>query len=185
MVAALAERDFDRAVYFLAGSRTALQDSAPMFSMLATMQVASFRTFRQFTEGASAIQSRNYKLVESLCRTPDQARMDSSAYFSVPDVRLRVGQFTTLDDAYREVCASAGVSEQDRGRLAEAMAGFAHALLRWRNTHYRLAVRMLGTATGTGYTEGTPYLAAVRTIPVFQTVDLTPDLSGDETAKTG
>jgi len=185
VVSALGERDFDRAVHFLTGSRTALQDSAPMFSMLATMQVESFRTFRQFTEGASAIQSRNYKLVESLCRRPDQARVDSSAFFSVPEVRMRVDQFMTLDDAYREACAADGVSEQDRDRLAEAMTDFAHALLRWRNTHYRLAVRMLGTATGTGYTEGTPYLAAVRNIPVFQTVDLAPDLSGDETAKTG
>lgn len=47
------------------------------------------------------------------------------------------------------------------------MTGFAQALQRWRGTHYRLAVRMLGEATGTGYTEGTPYLDSVRDIPVF------------------
>ncbi|WP_433260861.1 hypothetical protein ACQPZF_25285 [Actinosynnema sp. CS-041913] len=181
-VAALAGRDFDRAVHFLDSSRTALQGAGPMFSMLATMQIESFRTFRQFTEGASAIQSRNYKLVESLCRTPDRERLDSSAFHSVPDVRLRVetGQNTTLDDAYREVRAAGDVSSADRERVAEAMRGFARAMLRWRNTHYRLAVRMLGDATGTGYTEGTPYLAASRSIPVFRTVEAL----GDEAAKT-
>ena len=64
------------------------------------------------------------------------------------------------------------------------MKGFAHALLRWRNTHYRLAVRMLGEASGTGYTEGTPYLKAVRTIPVFLAVDVS-ELPDDETTRTG
>jgi hypothetical protein len=40
---------------------------------------------------------------------------------------------------------------------------------------------MLGDATGTGYTEGTPYLAAVRSIPVFTAVGA----ADDEAAKTG
>ncbi|MGW5049555.1 hypothetical protein [Actinokineospora sp. NPDC004072] len=180
-VAAIAERDVDRAVHFVDGSRAALGDAGPLFSMLATMQVESFRLFRQFTEGASAIQSRNYKLVESLCRTPDRGRVDSSAYLSVPEVRLRIGQLTTLDDAFQEVSASGSLSDVDLGRLAEAMRGFAKAVLRWRNTHYRLAVRMLGDASGTGYTEGTPYLDAVRSISVFRTVQV----AGDEAAKTG
>jgi tryptophan 2,3-dioxygenase len=180
IVAALAGRDIDRAVHFLVGSQGALLESAPLFSMLATMHIESFRTFRQFTEGASAIQSRNYKLIESLCRQPDQDRLDSPAFLSVPEVRSRLltGQQVTLDDAYREVCASGDVSGADCERLGEAMKGFARAMLRWRNTHYRLAVRMLGEASGTGYTEGTPYLKAVRTIPVFRAV--ATDLSGDE-----
>jgi tryptophan 2,3-dioxygenase len=183
VVAALAERDLDQAVHFLAGSEAALRDAGPLFSMLATMQVESFRMFRQFTEGASAIQSHNYKLVEALCRMPDQERVDSSAYRSVPDVRRRIttGPFATLDDAYRDVRAAADVSEMDRERLDDAMRDFARGLLRWRNTHYRLARHMLGDATGTGYTEGTPYLAAIRSIPVFGTVEVT----GDEAAKTG
>nr|CEL13398.1 hypothetical protein; Hypothetical protein [Kibdelosporangium sp. MJ126-NF4]CTQ99087.1 hypothetical protein; Hypothetical protein [Kibdelosporangium sp. MJ126-NF4] len=171
-VAALAAREVDWATQLLAGSRTALVESAPLFSMLATMQVESFRTFRTFTEGASAIQSRNYKIVESLCRQPDRERLDSAAFVSVPDVRKRVllGQ-KTLDDAYREACASGDVAERDTERLGEAMRRFARALVRWRNTHYRLAVRMLGEATGSGYTAGTPYLAAVRTSPVFHVVE--------------
>ena len=50
------------------------------------------------------------------------------------------------------------------------MRRFAATLLRWRRTHYRIAVRMLGERTGTGYTEGAPYLKAVQTIPVFSSL---------------
>ena len=180
-LAALADRQPDRAIHFLTGSRTALQESAPLFSMLATMQIEAFRTFREFTEGASAIQSRNYKLVEALCRTPGDERLDSPAYHSVPDVRSRVltGQHT-LDEAYRESIESGDLSSEVQEQLTIAMEEFARALLRWRRTHYRLAVRMLGEATGTGYTEGTPYLKAVQTIPVFHNVDTT----SEETART-
>jgi tryptophan 2,3-dioxygenase len=182
-VAALAERATDRAIHFVSGAETTLRESAPLFSMLATMQVESFRTFREFTEGASAIQSRGYKLVESLCRQPDQDRVDSPAFYSVPEIRQRVlaGQ-ATLDDAYREACDSGDLDGAEQQRMDDAMGGFARALMRWRNTHYRLALRMLGTSTGTGYTEGTPYLASVRDIPVFHSVDPVGESTGSATA---
>jgi tryptophan 2,3-dioxygenase len=60
------------------------------------------------------------------------------------------------------------------------MTAFAAALRRWRQTHYRIAVRMLGTRSGTGYTEGTPYLDEVRKVPVFRSIDETdPDDAED------
>ncbi|OIJ63635.1 tryptophan 2,3-dioxygenase family protein [Streptomyces mangrovisoli] len=182
---ALDERKVDRALHFVNGSATALREAAPLFSLLATMQIESFRTFREFTEGASAIQSRNYKLVESLCRTPDATRVDSPAYHSVPEVHTRVLRGRrTLDDAYLAARDSGDLDERDRERLEFALADFARALLRWRQTHYRLAVRMLGEATGTGYTEGTPYLKSVRDIPVFRTVDAPGAMSDEGTART-
>ncbi|MEE1783421.1 tryptophan 2,3-dioxygenase [Streptomyces sp. SP17BM10] len=160
----------------LAVAETVLAESAPLFSLLATMQVESFRTFRDFTEGASAIQSRNYKLVESLCRVPDQDRLDSPAYRSTPEVRERIlaGQ-PTLDEACAAARTDARFTAADHELLTAAMLGFAGALRRWRQTHYRLAVRMLGARSGTGATEGTPYLSAVRTIPVFRSVTEAPD----------
>lgn len=147
----------------------ALRESAPLFSLLATMQVESFRAFRAHTEGASAIQSRNYKLVESLCRLPDRDRLDSAAYLSVPDVRDEVlaGQ-PNLEDTIATATGSGRLSETTRTELTAAMRSFAGTLTRWRQTHYKLAVRMLGDRKGTGYTLGTPYLAEVRTIPVFR-----------------
>lgn len=159
------------AVAHLALAENALTESAPLFSLLATMRVEAFRTFRRYTEGASAIQSRNYKLVESLCRTPDADRLDSAAYHSTPEVRDRIlaGQ-VSLDDACAAALGDGRVPGPERLALTQAMTAFAAALRRWRQTHYRIAVRMLGSRPGTGYTEGTPYLDEVRKIPVFDSV---------------
>ncbi|MEU5949367.1 tryptophan 2,3-dioxygenase family protein [Micromonospora sp. NPDC047465] len=160
--------------------------AGPLFSLLATMQAESFRTFRQYTEGASAIQSRSYKLVESLCRTPEGDRLDSVAYRSVPEVRslVRAGQ-PTIDEAYRSAVRAGRLDGADRALMARRMERFAGALLQWRRTHHRIATRMLGPRSGTGYTEGTPYLAAVRDVPVFTagTADSRPvDPTGGHTA---
>jgi tryptophan 2,3-dioxygenase len=153
-------------------AQSTLRESAPLFSLLATMQVTAFHTFREFTEGASAIQSRNYKIVESLCRRPDAERLDSAAYLSVPEVHRRVlaGQLT-VDEMFSSSCLDGWMTADQRMELAATMERFAEAMIRWRTTHYRLAVRMLGERSGTGYTEGTPYLKSVQTIAVFRGVE--------------
>ncbi len=180
-LAALNSAEIDQCTQFLSVGEDTYREAAPLFSMLATMRVESFRTFRNFTEGASAIQSRNHKIVESLCRRPEQDRLDSPAFRSVPEVRDRVlGGAPTLDDAVLAMRKSAGVTSADRHRVEDAMCRFARAQLRWRKTHYRLALRMLGDATGTGYTEGTPYLASALDIPVFETVDVLGKGSAEE-----
>jgi len=167
-VRALTDGDCNLALLRIQAAETRFHEAAPLFSLVATMQVQAFHTFREFTEGASAIQSRNYKLVESLCRQPDPCRLDAPAYLSVPEVRERVlaGQMT-LDEAFQAVRADGHLSARDVDDLEQAMQQFAATLLRWRRTHYGIAVRMLGERTGTGYTEGSPYLKEVQTIPVF------------------
>jgi tryptophan 2,3-dioxygenase len=166
-IRALSNGRADLALPRLEAAEMRLHEAAPLFSLVATMQVEAFHMFREFTEGASAIQSRNYKLAESLCRQPDAARLDSAAYLSVPEVRERVlaGQ-ATMDEAFQAARAS-HLSAGDIDNLEQAMRRFAATLLRWRRTHYGIAVRMLGERTGTGYTEGSPYLKEVQTIPVF------------------
>lgn len=170
-VTALTDGRCELALHAISAAETALHEAAPLFSLLATMQVEAFRTFRAFTEGASAIQSRHYKIVESLCRQPDPSRLDSIAYRSVPEVRGRVlaGQ-ATLDGAFEAARSGGRLSSPELDDLEQVMRRFASTLLQWRRTHYRLAVRMLGERTGTGYTEGTPYLKAVQTIPVFPSI---------------
>ncbi|MGX4654578.1 tryptophan 2,3-dioxygenase family protein [Micromonospora sp. SCSIO 07396] len=155
----------------LAYARELISGAGGLFSLLATMQPAAFRTFREYTEGASAIQSRSYKIMESLCRTPEAERLDSAAYLSVPEVRevVRAGQ-PSIDRAYRAAVHAGSLRGPDLDRVRQQMAAFAEAVLTWRRTHHRLAIRMLGARSGTGYTEGTPYLAAVRAVPVFTTV---------------
>jgi tryptophan 2,3-dioxygenase len=156
----------------LAYGRELLTSAAPLFSLMATMQPESFRAFRVHTEGASAIQSRSYKLVESLCRPPDESRLSSAAYLSVPEVRDRVlaGQ-PSIEHAYQAASQLGRLRKPDRLLLDRRMGEFANALTQWRQTHYRIATRMLGTRSGTGYTEGTPYLATTRSMPVFTTAD--------------
>lgn len=152
----------------LAYGRELISTAAPLFSLIATMQPESFRTFRVYTEGASAIQSRSYKLLESLCRAPEEPRLASAAYLSVPEVRAQVlaGQ-RSVEDAYHAAHRLGRLHGPDQLVLDTRMGEFAQALTQWRQTHYRIATRMLGNRTGTGYTEGTPYLAAARSLPVF------------------
>jgi tryptophan 2,3-dioxygenase len=170
-VRAVRAGDSAQAVSRLGVAEQALRESSPLFSLLATMQVEAFRTFREFTDGASAIQSRNYKILESLCRKPDPERLNSPAYTSTPEVRSRVLAGTqTLDESFAAACANGLVSGAARQELEEAMNAFSATLLRWRHTHYRVAVRMLGDRGGTGRTAGTPYLRSVRTIDVFRTI---------------
>lgn len=170
-VRALTNGEADLAIQRIRAAETVLHDAAPLWSLVATMRVEAFQTFREFTEGASAIQSRNYKSVESVCRRPDPSRLDSAAYHSVPEVRQRVltGQ-ETLDGAFEAARAAGRLSTRDIADLEQAMREFAATLLRWRRTHYRLAVRMLGERTGTGYTEGAPYLKTAQAIPVFPSI---------------
>ena len=167
-VAALADGQAAVAIRAIMAAELAMREAAPLFSLVATIQPQAFLTFREFTEGASAIQSRSYKLVESLCRAPDKSRLSSAAYRSVPDVRERVlaGQ-PTLDEALTTADASGQLTSNMHDDVCSAMRRFESALLQWRQTHYRLAVRVLGQRRGTGYTEGVPYLDETRKIPVF------------------
>ncbi|MEH1102759.1 tryptophan 2,3-dioxygenase family protein [Micromonospora sp. CPCC 205561] len=174
-IAALAAGHARPAAGRLAYAREQLTAAGPLFSLLATMQPDAFRTFREFTEGASAIQSRSYKLMESLCRTPEGSRLGSAAYEQVPEVRdlVHAGQ-PSIDEAFRAATRDGLLPPPDDDLVRREMAAFAAAVVQWRRTHHRLATRMLGPRPGTGYTEGTPYLAAVRSIPVFTSVPHDP-----------
>lgn len=148
-----------------------LQEAAPFFHVLSTLDPESFQAFRIYTEGASAIQSRNYKRVESLCNKPADERLHSLAYLSVPEIqRLVLDGHETLNDAYLLAKASGRHAGDTLQELAETMQKLETGLKRWRQSHYSIAVRMLGTGSGTGYTEGTPYLNAVRNLPVFHSI---------------
>lgn len=168
----ISEGAVDTTLDCLATAESTLRRAAPLFSLLATMQVGSFQLFREFTEGASAIQSSNYKIVEALCRKPTEERLESPAYQSVPDVRVQVVDgMQNLDQALQEATESGRLDDRERGRVVAAMHRFGSVLAQWRKTHYSLAVRMLGDRSGTGYTQGTPYLHDVLSIPVFETAE--------------
>lgn len=154
-----------RAASALSIATQMLDDASPCFSLVATMQPEAFMIFRQFTDGASAIQSRTYKEIESHCRRPDEDRLSGPGYDATPEVRERVrAGRTTLDDA----ASRAQLSPEDAVLLRAAMDAFEAEIFAWRRTHHNIASRMLGLKRGTGYTEGVPYLADGLETPVFR-----------------
>jgi tryptophan 2,3-dioxygenase len=168
----LNEDDCATSVRLIEVAETTLRESKPLFSLLATMQVGAFQTFREFTQGASAIQSSNYKIMESLCSMPELDRLNSLAYESVPEIRDRVlARNPTLDAAVETTRATGRVSVVELDALTAAMRRFSDILMEWRKIHYNVAVHFLGERQGTGFTEGTPYLKSVQSIPVFRSIE--------------
>ena len=145
-----------------------LGQSSALFSLVGTMRPDAFLAFREFTDGASAIQSRSYKRVESVCRRPDSERFESPAYESVPDVRDEVAAgLPNVDDAMTAAHRGGLIDREECGRICVAKKAFEDAVFKWRKTHVSIAAHMLGERRGTGYTEGVSYLEAGKTIPVF------------------
>jgi tryptophan 2,3-dioxygenase len=170
---------FPEAIKCMTHATRTLTDSKPLFSLLATMQQGAFSEFRKYTDGASAIQSRNYKALESLCREPDVERLHSIAYDSVPDVqRLVLAGQLTLEEAVHDVRTKYALDAGVEHELLAAMTDFGQAMSDWRRTHYKLARHFLAlnsgvpaAPSGTGGTEGTEYLGRVRSIPIFRDLD--------------
>jgi tryptophan 2,3-dioxygenase len=166
-VITLGDNDINHASLILQRCAQRLKETSLLFPLLSSLRVEAFREFRAFTEGASAIQSRSYKTVESLCRRPEKERLDSIAYHSVPDIREKIlNQPQTIDEFYLKL----DTSNAQTTIFQQAMVAFQSELILWRQSHYGIAVKMLGMASGTGYTEGTPYLKESKNIPVFTAI---------------
>lgn len=152
----------------LVAQTTALVErGASLFRMVATMRYEAFHTFRDFTEGASAIQSEQYKRFEAHCATPAPIRLHSPAFAGVPAVwdEVSSGQ-DALAEAYADARAGRPV-DHDLDLLVARLADLEVAHRRWKATHLTLATRMLGTSRGSGYTAGVPYLRAWLEHPLF------------------
>lgn len=141
---------------------TALLDGAgSLFRMVATMRAQAFHTFRDFTQGASAIQSEQYKRFEVLCGPPPPGRIGAAAFDSVPAVQAeaRAGH-DSLTAAYRDACGRDRRDDAALAAVADGLRTLEDSHHRWKTTHLSLATRMLGDARGSGYTSGVPYLRA-------------------------
>ena len=131
-----------------------------LFRMVATMRYEAFHTFRESTDGASAIQSEQYKRFEVRCGTPPRDRLDCPAFEQVPSVSAELADGReSLAGAWR---AARMRRSDDPGlaRLATAMAALEASHRRWKGTHVTVATRMLGAARGSGHTSGVAYLRA-------------------------
>ncbi|GGX38034.1 hypothetical protein GCM10007385_01000 [Tateyamaria omphalii] len=139
-----------------------------LLTLLSSMRKEAFADFRRFTEGASAIQSHSYKLIEALCRTPDPDRLNSAAFQAVPGLKpILSSQTSTLDQVLERMKHSIAISDTKFEAFKDSATEFETAVLRWRKFHHKLAVSMLGKTTGTGYTEGASYLDKVKDAPLL------------------
>ncbi|MFB7462903.1 tryptophan 2,3-dioxygenase family protein [Streptomyces sp. NPDC056224] len=134
--------------------------AAALFRVVATMRAEQFSAFRQYTQGASAIQSEQYKRFESLCGVPPVPRLRSAAFTSVPAVRAEVVApgHDTVSQAYRDLGSGGGSDRMRWDRLDAALGRLEARHQRWKAAHRGLAARMLGDAHGSGHTDGVPYL---------------------------
>lgn len=135
-----------------------IERAALLFRVVATLRPASFHSFRQYTDGASAIQSEAYKRFELACGSPDPQRLGSDAFTNVPAVRAEAPGRDDLARAHRDLCRDGRPDPQARHALGVEVDRLEAAHQRWKTTHHSLAMRMLGDAPGSGYTAGVPYL---------------------------
>ncbi|MGY1616543.1 hypothetical protein ACI797_07310 [Geodermatophilus sp. SYSU D00691] len=127
-----------------------------LFRMVATLRYEAFHTFREFTDGASAIQSEQYKRFEARCGTPPAHRLGCPAFESVPAVAAELARDTSsLAGAW---LAARDRSPADLAGVTASMAALEAAHRRWKGTHLGVAARMLGDAGGSGGTSGVSYL---------------------------
>jgi tryptophan 2,3-dioxygenase len=153
------ERDSDGVCAKIGAASNVIREASALFSILATMSVESFRTFREFTEGASAIQSAQYKKLELLCGMPPDERLRSAAFDNVPGIQEDARQDpVTMAAVYRQARAQDLFGLADQRSIDLALIALETAHQRWKMTHFRIAERMLGDTRGSGYTAGVPYL---------------------------
>lgn len=140
--------------------------STATFRVLTTMTKESFSAFREYTDGASAIQSVQYKRVEAMAAHPAMPRLNSEAFRSVPMLKQEVeaGQVLVFEDLLRD---TDGMDEQALDDLQDAMRELDKRFVAWKNMHYQIAVKMLGSKRGTGGSPGTPYLKMYMSMPLF------------------
>jgi len=141
-----------------------------LFRILMTMPREDFQIFRQYTEGASAIQSPQYKLIEVLMGTPSSTRWSSPAFKFVPQIRLfleRTG--LNLECVLRERFGKdgeglnlEGVNDEQALGLFLRINTLDRMFLDWKKRHFGIASHMIGSDTGTGGSDVIEYLGRFK-----------------------
>jgi tryptophan 2,3-dioxygenase len=150
---------FEDAVSHLEHANTVFARAAMLFRLVATMRPADFHAFREYTQGASAIQSEQYKRFEIACGAPTVERLHSDAFTNVPAVQAdAIAGHDNLSAAYLDARHDGAFAPDQWEILDAALTRLEVAHQKWKGTHHSMASRMLGDAAGSGYTTGVPYL---------------------------
>jgi tryptophan 2,3-dioxygenase len=148
---ALVAGDGEAGAEQLEAARVALGRAMPFFRILATMPKERFAVVRQFTAGASGLQSQSFTSIEALC--------------SLDPV--------SLDGAIQ--ATAAGLEPARQARLLRAGAELDHEWLQWKRTHWAIANRLIGGVPGTGGTAGARYLRARMDGPLLPSLHESPE----------
>lgn len=106
--------------------------AAMLFRLVATMRPAAFHAFRQYTEGASAIQSEAYKRFELACGTPTAQRLCSEAFDNVPAVRAEAPGLDNFSRAWHDVGRHGPAAAELARTVAQLEAGHQRGCSTWR-----------------------------------------------------
>ncbi|MBE1556829.1 hypothetical protein [Sporosarcina limicola] len=141
-----------------------------LFRLLMTMDKDNFSAFRVYTEGASAIQSEQYKMIELLAAHPIEKRLNSPAFQSVPRLenRYKTDGIINFEEILKVILEDDETKHNNAfNNFLVSMKKFEEQFLLWKNTHYKIAIKVLGLQRGTGNTSGPSYLEMYVKSPLF------------------
>jgi len=143
-----------------------IRTSLSFFRVLNTMPSENFLRFRHLTDGASAIQSRQYKWIEVLAAHPSEKRIMSEGFETVPTVRDAYRQgLRNIEDAFNDCRRTASPSSLEGCKAA--LLALDKQFVAWKRSHVNVVMRALGAVTGTGGTAGLVYLQQYSTTRLF------------------
>lgn len=153
---ALVRLAVERARVLVAEAVQLLALSPPLYRVVTTMPPDVFAVIRAHTTGRSAIQSRGYRRIETVCapRSPDRA----------PAV--------TLQEAVQRAGDRLG-GGATAGLCAE-LARLDEAWCAMKRTHWGITLKIIGTVAGTGGTTGADYLRQAAAVPLFPALAARP-----------
>lgn len=143
-----------------------LHTSLSFFRVLNTMPSENFHEFRDLTDGASAIQSRQYKWIEVLAAHPTPKRIESEGFEPVPAVKNAYRQgLRNIEDAFED--CRRHLAPESLAQCKTALLALDKQFVSWKRSHVNVVIRALGNVKGTGGTAGLVYLQRYSTTRLF------------------
>jgi biotin carboxylase/tryptophan 2,3-dioxygenase len=146
------------------------------FQILNTMPESGFVDFRDMTERASAIQSRNYQLFDIHLRGVDQRKVEIFRRIRhLADLEYFAhDRFLSLRSCLQEVLSTSLGTNPQIARVLEEAKRLDKKLMSWRGFHLGFVKKYLkDVPAGTGGTSGGPYLRKFIKDGLFE--DTQPD----------
>lgn len=159
-----------RAITDAARAIRSLNRAAGLFvqttGILGTLTPSSFSSFRDVTDGSSAVQLEKIKVIEAAAAGMSVEREQSAAIRHLAAVRCRLDSSRpTLSDLAHRLEEDGGLGD----RVKDELLTFEQCFMKWKAVHFALAMKMFAgrDITGTGGTVGVAYLRRWRDERLF------------------